>query len=181
MLFLRSPFVLTHHALKAFFVAAFLLVTASTQLAHAQGQVKSSYGDWQLRCDKPSGGATEQCALMQTVSAEDRPNVGLTVIVVKSQDAKSDSKGRILRILAPLGVLLPSGLGLKIDSTDVGRAGFVRCLPSGCVAEVMMDDKLFADFSKGQNALFIIFQTPDEGIGIPIALKGFAEGFNRLP
>src|SRR5258707_4672178 len=25
---------------------------------------------------------------------------------------------------------------------DVGRAGFVRCLPNGCVAEVVMDEKL---------------------------------------
>ena len=80
----------------------------------------------------------EQCALIQSVTAEDRPNVGLTVMVLKTADQKS----RILRVLAPLGVLLPSGLGLKIDDTDVGRAGFVRCLPNGCVAEVVMDDTL---------------------------------------
>ena len=47
-----------------------------------------------------------------------------------------------MRILAPLGVLLPSGLGLKIDAADMGRAGFVRCLPNGCVAEVILEDKL---------------------------------------
>ena len=104
----------------------------------AQGAVKSVHGDWQIRCDTPPGAQSEQCALMQSVTAEDRPNVGLTVIVLKT----SDQKSRLMRVVAPLGVLLPSGLGLKIDNVDVGRAGFVRCLPNGCVAEVVMDDKL---------------------------------------
>jgi invasion protein IalB len=119
----------------------------------------------------------EQCALIQSVTAEDRPNVGLTVIVLKTVDQKS----RLLRVLAPLGVLLPSGLGLKIDDTDIGRAGFVRCLPNGCVAEVVMEDSLIRQLRGGQNATFIIFQTPEEGIGIPMSLKGFSEGFDKLP
>ena len=84
-------------------------------------------------------------------------------------------------MIAPLGILLPSGLGLKIDQADLGRAGFVRCLPTGCVAEVVMEDKLLDQFKAGQNATFIIFQTPEEGIGIPLALNGFAQGFAALP
>jgi invasion protein IalB len=27
----------------------------------------------------------------------------------------------------------------------------------------------------------VIFQTPEEGIGIPLALTGFKEGFEQLP
>ena len=86
-----------------------------------------------------------------------------------------------MRVLAPLGVLLPSGLGLKIDQADVGRAGFVRCLPNGCVAEVIMDEKLVGQLKSGQLATFIIFQTPEEGIGIPVSLSGFTQGFDKLP
>ena len=56
-------------------------------------------------------------------------------------------------------MLLPSGLGLKIDNIDIGRAGFVRCLPSGCVAEVVMDDKLLDQVRTGKTGTFIIFQT----------------------
>jgi invasion protein IalB len=145
--------------------------------AAAQGTVKSVHADWQVRCDTPPGAQGEQCALIQSVTAEDRPNVGLTVIVLKTADQKS----RLMRVLAPLGVLLPSGLGLKIDKTDVGRAGFVRCLPNGCVAEVQMDENLMKQMRGGQAATFIIFQTPEEGIGIPMSLKGFGEGYDKLP
>jgi invasion protein IalB len=153
------------------------LALAATGPAGAQGTVKSVHADWQIRCDTPPGAQGEQCALIQSVTAEDRPNVGLTVIVLKTADAKS----RLMRVLAPLGVLLPSGLGLKIDKADVGRAGFVRCLPNGCVAEVVMDDNLVKQLRTGTAATFIIFQTPEEGIGIPMGLKGFGEGYDKLP
>jgi invasion protein IalB len=145
--------------------------------SHAQGAVRSVHQDWQIRCDTPPGAKTEQCALIQSVAAEDRANIGLTVIVLKTADQKS----RLMRVIAPLGVLLPSGLGLKIDQTDIGRAGFVRCLPNGCIAEVEMDEKLLGQLRTGKTATFIIFQTPEEGIGFPMSLAGFGEGFEKLP
>ncbi len=163
----------------AFAGTAILLAAAAVSVGpvFAQGAVKSIHGDWQIRCDTPPGAQGEQCALMQSVTAEDRPNVGLTVIVLKT----SDQKSRLMRVVAPLGVLLPSGLGLKIDNADVGRAGFVRCLPNGCVAEVVMDDALISKLRTGQTSTFIIFQTPEEGIGFPMSLKGFGEGYDQLP
>ena len=156
---------------------AFVLSAGFLGPAAAQGTVKSVHADWQIRCDTPPGAQSEQCALIQSVTAEDRPNVGLTVIVLKTADAKS----RLMRVLAPLGVLLPSGLGLKLDNQDVGRAGFVRCLPNGCVAEVVMDENLVKQLRTGTAATFIIFQTPEEGIGFPLSLNGLGEGYDKLP
>jgi invasion protein IalB len=160
-------------------VAALVLAATFSQAerAVAQGAVKSVHKDWQIRCDTPPGAKTEQCALIQSVTAEDRANVGLTVIVLKTADQKS----RLMRVVAPLGVLLPSGLGLKIDQADVGRAGFVRCLPNGCIAEVIMDDELIKKLRNSKTATFIIFQTPEEGIGFPMSLAGFGEGYDKLP
>jgi invasion protein IalB len=143
----------------------------------AQGVVKGQYGDWQMSCDTPPGASFEQCAIIQNVTAEDQPNVGLSVIVLKT----ADQKARLLRVLAPLGVLLPNGLGLNIDGKDMGRVAFVRCLPNGCVAEVVMDDALLDTLSKGTNAIFVVFKTPEEGIGIPVSLNGFGDGFTQLP
>jgi invasion protein IalB len=154
------------------------LVTLSTaDMARAQGVVKNTFGDWQLRCETPAGAKTEQCAIVQNVAAEDRPNVSLVIIVLKTADGKS----RLLRVVAPLGVLLPSGLGLKIDQADIGRAGFVRCLTTGCVAEVVMEDNLVTQMKGGKTATFIVFQTPEEGVGIPVSLNGFSAGFDALP
>lgn len=160
-------------------VAVLVLAHAvsGTSAAFAQGAVRSVHGDWQMRCDTPAGAQSEQCALIQNVTADDRENVGLSVIVLKTADKKS----RLLRVLAPLGVLLPMGLGMRVDDADVGRVGFVRCLPNGCIVEVVMEDDLIDKMRKGQAATFVIFQTPEEGIGIPISLKGFSDGFAALP
>jgi invasion protein IalB len=159
------------------FAATFALTLGYHANAFAQGAVKSVHGDWQIRCETPPGAQSEQCALFQSVVAEDRANVGITVLVLKTADQKS----RLMRVQVPLGVLLPAGLGLKIDQADVGRAGYVRCLPRGCYAEVVMDDTLIGKMKTGQTATFFIFQTPEEGIGFPMGLKGFGEGYDKLP
>ncbi|MBW8910048.1 MAG: invasion associated locus B family protein [Mesorhizobium sp.] len=141
------------------------------------GTVKSTHGAWSIICDTPAGATSEQCVMMQNVVAEDRPEMGLSVVVLRT----ADNKAEILRVLAPLGVLLPNGLGLNVDGKDIGRAYFVRCFQDGCYAEVILEKPLLDTLKTGTSATFIVFQTPEEGIGIPVDLKGFADGFAALP
>ncbi len=167
------------HSLRVLSVVAATLAMAGTS-ATAQttpGTVKSNHGAWSIICDTPAGTSSEQCALMQNVVAEDRPEVGLSVVILKT----ADRKARILRVLAPLGVLLPNGLGLNVDGKDIGRAYFVRCFSDGCYAEVALEDELLKTLRAGAQATFIIFQSPEEGIGIPVDLTGLSEGYDALP
>ena len=122
----------------------------------------------------PPGAKNEVCALVQSVTAEDRNNIGLTVYFQKFSDGK-----RVLRVFAPLGVLLPPGLGLKIDDKDVGHAPFVRCHNFACYAQVVVEPPLIEQLKTGKTAVFIIFQTEEAGIGIPISLAGFRPGPRR--
>ena len=156
---------------------ALLAVAGAGGAVLGQGVVRAQYGDWQMSCDTPPGASFEQCAIIQNVMAEDQPNVGLSVIVLRT----ADRQARLLRVLAPLGVLLPNGLGLNVDGKDMGRVAFVRCLPNGCVAEVVLDDKMIETLSTGKDAIFVVFKTPEEGIGIPVSLNGFKDGFAQLP
>ncbi len=164
-------------------LAALVLMAAATaaQPAAAQsgatGTVKSQHGAWAIVCDQPAGASGEQCALLQNVVAEDRPEAGLSIVALKT----ADQQARILRVLAPLGILLPNGLGLYVDGNDIGRAQFVRCFQDGCFAEVVLADDLLETLSSGKMATFIVFQTPEQGIGIPVDLDGFKDGFAALP
>lgn len=144
--------------------------------ASQTGTVKAQHGDWQVVCKAPPPGArSEICALVQSVTAEDRNNVGLTVYF------QTFSNGtRVLRVFAPLGVLLPPGLGLKIDDRDVGNAPFLRCQNFACYAQVVAEDKLVEQLKSGKTAVFIIFQTEEAGIGIPISLAGFSQALAEL-
>ncbi|WP_062011261.1 invasion associated locus B family protein [Aureimonas sp. AU4] len=163
--------------MKTLSAATALLLLCATAAGAQTGTVKSQHGAWAVVCDQPAGAAGEQCALLQNVVAEDRPEVGLSVLVLKT----ADGRAQILRVLAPLGILLPNGLGLYVDNKDIGRAQFVRCFEDGCYAEVILEDNLRQTLSTGKSATFIVFQTPEEGIGIPVDLNGFADGFAALP
>ena len=154
-----------------------LFMTGAVSLAQQSGSVRSSHGAWSIICDTPAGASSEQCAMMQNVVAADRPEMGLSVVVLKT----ADNKAEILRVLAPLGVLLPNGLGLTVDGKDIGRAYFVRCFQDGCYAEVILEKPLLDTLSAGKSATFFVFQTPEEGIGIPVDLNGFGEGYKALP
>ena len=166
-------------AFAAFGLAVLALPAQSLaqQPAGTPGTVKSNHGAWSIVCDQPPGASADQCALMQNVIAEDRPEVGLSVVVLKT----ADRKAKILRVLAPLGVLLPNGLGLNVDGKDIGRAYFVRCFGDGCYAEVILEQQLLDTLRNGKEATFIVFATPEEGIGIPVDLAGFGQAFDALP
>ncbi|MFV0369746.1 MAG: invasion associated locus B family protein [Hyphomicrobiaceae bacterium] len=158
------------------------LVVLSTSPASAQdtkapeGAVKAQHGDWQVVCKAPPPGSKKEvCALVQSVTAEDRNNVGLTVYFQKFSNGT-----RVLRVFAPLGILLPPGLGLKIDNKDVGHAPFLRCHTFACYAQVVVEDQLVEQLKTGKTAIFIIFQTEEAGIGIPISLSGFAQALPEI-
>ncbi len=157
-------------------VMAFGVLTLPSARAAEEGTVKAQHGDWQVVCkDPPPGAKGEVCALVQSVTAEDRNNVGLTVYFQKFSNGS-----RVLRVFAPVGVLLPPGLGLKIDDKDVGHAPFLRCQNFACYAQVTVEDALVEKLKTGKTAIFIIFQTEEAGIGIPISLAGFDKALAAL-
>ena len=160
--------------LSALLLAFGLALPAAAQQG---GKVRSKHDAWSIICDIPAGASAEQCAMMLNVVAEDRPEVGLSVVVLRT----ADNKAEILRVLAPLGVLLPNGLGLHVDGKDIGKAYFVRCFQDGCYAEVILEKQLLDTLKSGKSATFIVFQTPEEGIGIPVDLAGFGAAFAALP
>jgi invasion protein IalB len=155
-------------------LAAVALLTVGA--AAQEGTVKAQHGDWQIVCkDPPPGAKNEVCALVQSVTAEDKDNIGLTVYFQKFSNGT-----RVLRVFAPLGILLPPGLGLKIDDKDVGHAPFLRCHTFACYAQVVVEDPLVEQLKTGKTAIFIIFQAEEAGIGIPISLAGFKEALAEL-
>ena len=172
-----------YRALRRIMQSAFLAILVCTAFGPGaraidapEGTVKSQHGDWQVVCkDPPAGSKNGVCALVQSVTAEDKNNIGLTVYFQKFSNGT-----RVLRVFAPLGVLLPPGLGLKIDDKDVGHAPFLRCHNFACYAQVVVDDPLIEQLKTGKTAIFIIFQTEEAGIGIPISLAGFGDALAAL-
>ena len=158
-------------------LALFARADAWAAGADTQGAVRDKHGDWVTRCETPPGAAHEQCAIVLSVVDQERPNLVLVVIVLNT----ADRKARLMRVIAPLGVLLPPGVGLRIDDADAGRLSFLQCLPNGCVAQIAMDDTLLEKLKNGKTATLGIFQTPEQGVGVQAPLAGFKEAYEQLP
>jgi invasion protein IalB len=140
------------------------------------GTVRGQHGDWQIVCNDPAPGAKgETCALVQSVMAEDRTNVGVTVTLQRRPDGSN-----ALRFFVPVGVLLTKDLSFKIDESDLDRRPFVRCQSYACYTQFVAEDALLTRLRAGKTMIVVIYQTEEAGIGIPISLKGFSEALAAL-
>lgn len=174
-----SPLTRSNPVYKWLYLAAAisLPLTGLSNAAVAQDKTTKKFGDWEVSCGTPPGSREKKCALVQSVIDEERSNVGLRIVFLLG------SKGeRVLRVVAPLGVLLPFGLGLRIDDEPIGDKPipFIRCRPLGCISEIVVKDALMEKMKTGKTALFIIVETKEEGRAIPVSLSGFTKGFAHL-
>lgn len=144
--------------------------------ARTEEKAKVRFGAWEMQCQPAVGANPEQCALTQTVKAEERGVSNLGVIIAKPPEANTP----VLRVLAPLSVYLINGVTLKIDQTDIGRAPFFRCSPAGCVSDISIDEKLLEQLKTGKIATLVIYLDPTEGLRHQVRLASFKEGYERL-
>lgn len=144
-------------------------------LSPNQGVLKAQHGDWKILCEAASGEGAGRCALVQNIESADRPGFGLVVMVLKAPDGKSR-----MRVAAPMGIFLPPGLGLRVDGKVIGNAPFWYCRPFACETEAVITADLLAAFQTGKQAMFVIFEQPEKGTGLPVSLNGFATGFKAL-
>ncbi len=141
--------------------------------------VVATFGAWAVQCERTVGVEVDACAATQTATQAGGEGTGdlvLTVFFVRADDGAID----VLRVLAPLGVLLPSGLSLSVDGKEVGVAGFVRCLPPGCISEVALGEGLRAQLVAGRTAEFAVSLTPRRQASVRIPLDGLGAALRAL-
>lgn len=155
---------------------AMAAVAASPSPDAAQMRVASEHGFWKVICETPPGASSEQCGMHQAVQDTENEALGLSITILRPADRQGD----MMRIQAPLGILLPTGVGLEIDGQNFGNAWFIKCFADGCWADVDIDAAILEALKKGKIAVFKVFPTPEEGVGIPVDLTGFSEAYSKL-
>lgn len=170
------------NSLSALIAAATLAVApvgASAQEQPAE-VVRETHGSWEIRC------VGEACAMTQTFAdSEGRPV--LAVSISKLPEAQTTDEGVVIlgiaRILTPLNVQLPEGLGLKIDDGPARSAPYVVCSQVGCLSRPPLTADLVEELKGGSKAEFLtVIETPEGKriVAAPIALEGFTAAFEAL-
>ena len=119
--------------------------------------------------------------MVQNTKHPERKNVNLSLVLLKGPPPKDGGKqNTMMRVIAPIGVFLPTGVALEIDGEAVGRVPFTRCLPQVCIAFAEASAPTLDKMKKGAKANFIIYEAPGIGMSMELSLKGFTAALNNL-
>jgi len=157
-------------------LAALVLIAAPALAQQADEEVRARNGAWEVICKK----GTDICVMAQDGNTADGKKA-LRVTVQRVQGATTDDGKPIpaaITVQAPLGILIPYGVRIKIDAENVVPLPLSRCIPAGCVAQAPMLDEAVTKMKRGRNAKFGIFL--DQEVLVDISLSGFTKSFNSL-
>jgi invasion protein IalB len=155
-----------------------------------QGQARSApqvdviaeNGKWKVQCETPPAPEgqkpSRQCGMVQTTQSDKNPKATLTLVMVKTVTAEKSIIN--MRVIAPIGVFLPTGVALEIDGDAVGRVPFTRCMPQVCMAFAEASPETLDKLKKGKEANFIIYEAPGIGMPMKLSLEGFSASLAAL-
>lgn len=147
--------------------------------------VVGTFGSWTIQCMEapanPDAGseAGKACGMTQQGKSDKSEKVALSVIVNRVK--RADKSAVFMRIMAPIGVYLPTGIPVEIDGAALpARMVFTRCVPPICEAMGEMSPETLTKFKKGTDSNFYLYDRPGNGYPIKISLEGFAAALTAL-
>lgn len=139
-------------------------------------------GKWKVQCETPPAPEgqtpTRQCGMVQSTASEKNPKATLTLVLVKTK--AGDKETINMRVIAPIGVFLPTGVALEVDGNAIGRVPFTRCMPQVCMAFAEASPETLEKMKKGGEANFIIYEAPGIGMPMKLSLSGFSASLEAL-
>jgi len=141
----------------------------------AEGVV--SNGAWQVSCIEGA-----DCAMAQI--GKDKDGTPILEMVVRKLPAPLEADGRtaiaVVDFITPLGVVLTSGLEVKIDTAKGESAPFQICTEQGCLVREPVDQSLIDRFKKGSKASVSVVAANQGDVTATISLSGFTKSYNSL-
>lgn len=146
----------------------------------------ASFGTWSVECSEiqvpegqPKPPVTKSCGMVQTVKNEKVETLAITVIV--NQAKNGDKVATVMRVLAPIGVFLPTGIPVEIDGAALpNRLQFTQCAPRICEAMGEFSEETLGKFKKGAKSTFYIYAKAGTGIPMNVSLDGFGAAVAEL-
>lgn len=179
-------------ALVGGFALALALAVGCSAIAQAQEQrqrrqqprkseapavATERFDDWMLRCEPPAKGQQgKQCEMVQLLSDKE----GKRDLLLMRMAYPPAEKGALALFVVPLDVLLPPGLGLRIDQREPVVVQIRHCESSGCVAPWRPSSDDIAALAAGRELLVMLRNRDGKQIGLPVSLKGFAMAHAKL-
>jgi invasion protein IalB len=150
------------------------------EAAPAEGTItERQFKDWTVRCGRRSGQGPQVCE-MQQQQADNEDRV-IMAVAVGEVPGTSDLG---LLVMLPLGILLPAGVTLQVDSGAEVPLQVDRCERQGCRIEMLLEPDLLDQLKGGSQAKVFFEAVNPQGerqrLGVPISLLGFTAALNEI-
>ncbi len=162
---------------KLRYTLAVVLATlwAATSAAHAQDS-QQVFGSWTLRCAVASADARPDCMMFQNLVQK---TGGQPVLQFGIGMAPPDALPTVL-VSLPLGIALPPGITIQIDSGTPATFPVERCEPDGCRAGMKLRDATVQQLSQGRQLHVTFYDGARKPLKVPLSLDGFSAAFKAL-
>jgi len=140
--------------------------------------VRTKHGDWDVACEK-SG---KPCVMAQ-IGNDDKGTPILEMVLrllPEPQDVQGQQVVAVTDFITPLGVVLTSGLTMRIDSQQEQKAPFQVCTEQGCLVREPLTQAAVDRFKKGANATVTLVAAQQGPVTAVLSLRGFTKAFNAL-
>ena len=169
-------------ALPFFFVAGAAAQEAGAQADAPPPSKVERFGTWATRCQPNPETKKDTCHAFVDVridaAGDDSQKARVLYLGI---GYVPDGSSMFTLAVAPLGALLPKGLVFKIDETKEFGGPFAFCMPSGCQADLLLDEAKLKQL-RGGSKLKVTYTDIRRGlIEIPIGLDGISAALDSLP
>lgn len=135
-----------------------------------------SFKDWQATCDKTSEGDKGVCHIAQNLMTVDEGKQLLNIKI----GYLPKKEYPIMIVTLPLGVWNPFGITLNVDNGTALKYDFETCTVQGCRVVIPVSNRFIGTMKKGRTMYVTFSNMKKVSISIPVSLRGFSKGLNRL-
>lgn len=137
------------------------------------------YSNWTKMCAKsPEAGGKTVCR----TGKDGRLDSGLPMVGAVLTEIEGEQR-KILQVMLPLGILLPRGTRVLIDSDEQGAMilPIIVCAGGGCMAQAEANADMVAKMKKGQNLYVQAYNMQQSVFTLAVPLSDFAKAYDGAP
>ena len=138
-----------------------------------------TYSSWTKMCGKSqeAGGKT-----MCRTGKDGRMDNGMPMVGAVLTEVEGEAR-KMLQVMLPLGVLLPRGTRVLIDTDEQGAMvlPIVVCAGGGCMAQIETNAEMVAKLKKGQNLYVQAYNMQQAVFTLAVPLADFAKAYDGPP
>lgn len=159
------------------FICVLIFLLPAAQAA-GEAPEPQKFDDWAKLCEKDADNK-EACFIFQSVTRKENQQLLMNIRVGYS---RKDTKGPLMILTVPTGVLLPAGAAFMVEGADPIKLDYLTCSQAGCITlAAPISDAVLEGMKKKKEGVVRIANTQQKVVGIPVSLRGFTRGFASLP